>query len=229
MKSRIINKKQQITIEDIVLEIINSSAKLNQMEQASDFKSLLDNLRDSSTFSVDKSHLLFESLKNVFIPIAEDILKEKISYFEFPFNLRISHKLPPKSYLDSDYPTDLPHCDPWSGEPNSITNFLYYVYISAESSYVDFFGVSPKDEKKLRDFHGKYALFDWKTVELKRITPLPLPGSITMFEPYTVHKTVRGSRDIRVSIDFRVIKKKSGLMPSCKSRLKTKYRGVNDV
>jgi len=229
MKSRLINKKQQIEIEDIVFEIINFSARLNRMDQVVDFKSLLANLRNTSTFSVDKSHLLFESLKNIFLPIAEEILKEKISYYEFPFNLRVSHESPPKSYLDSDYPTDLPHCDPWSGEPDSITNFLYYVYISADSSYVDFFHTSSKNEDKLKSFHGKYALFDWNTVELKRITPLPLAGSLTMFEPYTIHKTVRGSGDIRISIDFRVIKKNSCLKPSCKSRLKTKYRGVNDV
>jgi hypothetical protein len=232
MKSRIINKKQQIAIEDAVFEIINFSAKSNQIDQGIDFKSLLANLRSSSSFSVDKSHLLFESLKNIFLPIAEEILKEKIIYYEFPFNLRVSHESPPKSYLDSDYPTDLPHCDPWSGEPDCITNFIYYVYISEKSSYVDFFHTSPKDKDKLKGFHGKYALFDWKSVELERITPLPLSGSLMMFEPYTIHKTVRGSGDIRISIDFRVIKKNSCLMQSwqsSKSRLKTKYRGINDV
>ena len=56
MKSRIINKKQQIAIEDVVFEIINFSAKSNQIDQGIDFKSLLANLRSSSSFSVDKSH-----------------------------------------------------------------------------------------------------------------------------------------------------------------------------
>jgi hypothetical protein len=99
------------------------------------------------------------------------------------------------------------HCDPWYGEPTNSTNFLYYVYISSNSSFVDFYQASQQDTIKLKTFSGKYDNFKWCNIELFKLPRLRVPGSLIMFDAYTPHKTVRSGTDIRISIDFRVIRK----------------------
>jgi len=208
METSVVDKSVQKEIEDIVLLLINNNADDNGISKSETLDGLIDNLRSSSFFKIDKTNKEnFIKLSNVLLPVAESMLQEDIAFCEFPFNVRVSHATAPTSYLLSDFPTDALHCDPWYGEPKNSTNFLYYVYISESSSFVDFYQTGEKDVEKLKSFSGKYQLFDWNNTALERYPKQVEMARLIMFDSYTPHKTVRSGTDIRISIDFRVIRK----------------------
>lgn len=122
---------------------------------------------------------------------------------QFPINIRFTI-LPKKIDMLHDYSTNILHTDIWSGAPEDIRNFIYYLKVSNTSSYCKIFN-GIKKNKDLKDYRGKY-LNAPKITNLKEIKYKKKNGLLLSFDPFCPHYTFYpdNCRDLRISLDFRV-------------------------
>ena len=146
-------------------------------------------------------------LENVFKPYIFKVFPKNYHNnlsLQFPMSIRVFFNTPTKKAVH-DYSTNIIHSDIWSGAPNNIRNFIYYVKISNNSSFCKIFN-SIKSIKKFKDYRGKYINSPLKEEELKEIKYNKKNGTLITFDPYCPHYTFfpNNCTNMRISLDFRV-------------------------
>lgn len=207
VKSIRMSEPELSEISSLACRIISGSASELKDTQIApgDRLALIDALNRTNRISITKKLDEFVELEDLVLEMlrSRGALKG-VKGIEFPFNLRVSHPTPPPEYLTLPNPTDLPHCDPWAGVPGDTINFFFYIEVDDSASQLEFLDIGREDLEAFEKYAGCYRE---AAPLLEGLTPLKVtaePGQGYVFNSYQVHRTRRGTDNIRISIDFRL-------------------------
>jgi hypothetical protein len=146
---------------------------------------------------------LENQLKNEILKIIPDNFKSNCS-LQFPPNIRVTTR-PIKKKDEYGYSTNKLHTDVWSGAPLESRNFIYYAYVTKNSSYCKVFDTlrGNKIAEKYRGPYDKQPININKKSEIKyKISN----GTLISFDSMCPHFTYFPSKKngLRLTLDFRI-------------------------
>lgn len=152
---------------------------------------------------IDLCMFLENELKNEIIKILPSKFKSNCS-LQFPPNIRVSTK-PTKKKDEYHYSTNILHTDVWSGAPPDSRNFIYYAYITKNSSFCKLYK-SLRGNKVAEKYRGSYDKSLFKVKKDNEIKYKISNGKLISFDSMCPHHTYFPSKknSLRLTLDFRI-------------------------
>lgn len=146
---------------------------------------------------------LENELKSEILKIIPNNFKSNCS-LQFPPNIRVTTK-PIKKSDEYSYSTNKLHTDVWSGAPLESRNFIYYAYLTKNSSYCKIFDTL-RGNKLAEKYRGPYEKQPFNINKRSEIKYKISNGTLISFDSMCPHFTYFPSKknSLRLTLDFRI-------------------------
>jgi hypothetical protein len=124
-----------------------------------------------------------------------------VKFVQFPVNIRIASPLVAHDSYSRPYSTDYLHCDCWSQAPSDSSNIFLYLHYTQGSPKLDFYNVADIDLQTVLSYKGPYKFAPHLNVQ--KSNQITSTGTMYDFPTHTLHKTNRGTKGFRISLDVR--------------------------